>query len=63
MEVDLKRHIAAVITPDPTLVRGSAPTFIVDSEEQRDHFVATLTNILRGAPHDLGNGVIIIVKH
>lgn len=63
MEVDLKRHIAAVITSDPELVRGGAPTFIVDSEEQRDHFVANLTNILRGAPHDLGNGVIIIVKH
>lgn len=63
MDIDVKREIVAVITLEPDRVAGGVPIFVVRDESEREKLSATLSVILRGAVHDLGNGTFILVKH
>lgn len=63
MEVDVKREIVAVVTLNADVVRGSAPTFIANDHEEREKIATSLSVILQGAIHDLGNGALVVVKH
>lgn len=64
MEIDISKLILAVITEEPQLVSGGgAPIFIASSQEEKEEMALNLSRILGGMIHDLGNGVLFIVKH
>lgn len=63
MEIDVKREIAAVVTLNPAGVAGGAPVFVARNEEERTRMTESLSAIMQGVVHDLGNGITIIVKH
>jgi hypothetical protein len=44
-------------------VFDGAPIFIASSQEEKEEMALNLSKILGGMIHDLGNGVLFIVKH
>ena len=64
MEIQLTKQIIAIITLDKEKVyAGSAPIFVAEDEEEQQRIAMYITRITFGMVHDLGNGVLIIVKH
>lgn len=64
MEIEIKDYILAIITTDAAKVMGgSCPVFIAAGQEQQEKMTLVLSRILGGIPHDLENGVYLIVKH
>jgi len=62
MEVTVQKAVLAIITDDPKKASG-APTFVVPDEPKRQHVARVLSRILQGQVHDLGDGMLIVVKH
>ncbi|HHU63825.1 MAG TPA: hypothetical protein GXZ32_06445 [Clostridiales bacterium] len=64
MEIQLTKQIIAIVTLDKEKVyAGSAPVFVAEDEEEQQRIAMYITRITFGMVHDLGNGVLIIVKH
>lgn len=64
MEIDTGKRIMGVITQDPSLVLGGAPTvFYAKDRIEQDRIATYLARITEGVVHDLENGVYIVVKH
>lgn len=62
MEVTVQKVILAIVTDDPAKASG-APTFVAREEERRQYLATVLSRILQGQAHDLGEGILIVVKH
>lgn len=62
MEVTIQKAILAAITDDLAKVSG-VPAFLAGDEQSRQKKALYLSRILQGAVHDLGDGVLIVVKH
>lgn len=64
MDTAGETRILAVVTPDSGLVGpGGAPVFLAHSQEEQERLALLLARITGGVPHDLENGVYIVVKH
>jgi hypothetical protein len=64
MEIQLTKQIIAIVTLDKEKVyAGSAPIFVAENEEEQQRIAMYITRITFGMVHDLGNGILIIVKH
>lgn len=64
MDIEIKDYLLAIITINPESVSGGGcPVFIAKDEEQQQKISLLLSRILGGIPHDLENGVYLIVKH
>ena len=64
MEIQLTKQIIAIVTLDKEKVyAGSAPIFVAENEEEQQRIAMYITRITFGMVHDLGNGVLIIVRH
>mgnify|MGYP000922542023 FL=1 len=64
MEIQLTKQIIAIVTLDKEKVyAGSAPIFVAEDEEEQQRIAMYITRITFGMVHDLGKGVLIIVKH
>ncbi|HHY75151.1 MAG TPA: hypothetical protein GX500_00040 [Firmicutes bacterium] len=62
MEVTIQKAILAAVVDDPSKVSG-VPTFVAKDDASRQNKALYLSRILQGAVHDLGDGVLIVVKH
>ncbi|HHW17991.1 MAG TPA: hypothetical protein GXX30_03700 [Firmicutes bacterium] len=62
MEVTIQKVILCAVADGPGKVAG-VPTFYARDEESRQKKALYLSRILQGAVHDLGDGVLIVVKH
>ncbi|MGI6112768.1 MAG: capping complex subunit for YIEGIA [Mahellales bacterium] len=64
MEIQLTKQIIAIVTLDKEKVyAGSAPIFVAENEDEQQRIAMYITRITFGMVHDLGNGILIIVKH
>ncbi|NLA60676.1 MAG: hypothetical protein GX863_06190 [Firmicutes bacterium] len=62
MEVTIQKVVLAAITDDLSKVSG-VPAFLAKDDASRQTKAMYLSRILQGAVHDLGDGVLIVVKH
>ncbi|MBE3519984.1 MAG: hypothetical protein IMW97_06750 [Firmicutes bacterium] len=62
VEVTIQKTVLAIVTDDPRKASG-APTFVVPDESRRQHVATILSRILQGQVHDLGDGMLIVVRH
>jgi hypothetical protein len=62
MEITIQKAILCAITDDPQKVQG-LPVFMGESAEARQKKALYLGRILQGVIHDLGDDVLIVVKH
>ncbi|MGI6642765.1 MAG: capping complex subunit for YIEGIA [Bacillota bacterium] len=62
MEVTIQKAVLCAVTDDLAKVAG-VPAFVASDEESRQKKARYLSRILQGAVHDLGDGVLIVVKH
>ena len=62
VEVTVQKAVLCAITDDLAKVSGM-PAFLAKSEESRQKKATYLSRILQGVVHDLGDGVLIVVKH
>ena len=64
MDIIITKVILAIVTHKPDKVANSGvPTFICDSEEERDKVAFNLSKLTDSVIHDLENGVLVAVKH
>ncbi|HZK34951.1 MAG TPA: hypothetical protein VFD33_06550 [Bacillota bacterium] len=64
MDITITKAILAIITNRPEKVgNSSVPTFICDNEEERDRVAFNLSKLTDSVIHDLGNGVLVAVRH
>ena len=62
MEVTIQKTVVCAVTDDLGKVNG-VPVFLAKDDESRQKKATCLSRILQGAVHDLGDGVLIVVKH
>jgi hypothetical protein len=62
MEVTIQKAVMCAVTDDLAKVAG-VPAFLANDDEARQKKATYLSRILQGAVHDLGDGVLIVVKH
>jgi hypothetical protein len=62
LEVTIQKAVLAAITDDPAKVSG-VPVFVAQDDDSRQKKALYLSRILQAAVHDLGDGVLIVVKH
>ncbi len=62
LEVTIQKAILAAVTDDLSRVSG-VPAFVAKDDDSRQKKALYLSRILQGAVHDLGDGVLIVVKH
>lgn len=62
MEITIQKAVLCAITDDLAKVSG-VPAFLARDDEARQVKARYLSRILQGAVHDLGDGVLIVVKH
>ncbi len=62
MEVTLQKVVLCAVTDDLSKLSG-VPAFLALSNEERQKKALRLGRILEGVVHDLGDGVLIVVKH
>jgi hypothetical protein len=62
LEITLQKIILCVVAGDHGKVNG-VPVFIGENEEIRQSKAKYLSRILQGAVHDLGDGILVVVKH
>ncbi|WP_028561314.1 capping complex subunit for YIEGIA [Paenibacillus pinihumi] len=55
--------IVAVVTTKKDMVRGGAPIFFEENQQQVEETAFLLEKILDASVHDLKNGTLIIVNH
>lgn len=62
MEITIQKVVLCAIADTRDKVSG-VPAFIVENEPLRQSVATYLARILQGVVHDLGNGVLVVVKH
>jgi len=62
LEITIQKFILCAVTDKPDKVFG-LPTFIAKDQEARQKKALYLSRILQGVVHDLGDGVLVVVKH
>jgi hypothetical protein len=62
LEVIIQKAVLAAITDDLSKVAG-VPVFLAKDDGSRQKKASYLSRILQGVVHDLGDGVLIVVKH
>ncbi|HHT84143.1 MAG: capping complex subunit for YIEGIA [Bacillota bacterium] len=62
MEITISGMIICAVTDDGAKVKD-VPAFIVKEEAARQEKARLLSRILKAAVHDLGDGVLIVVRH
>jgi len=62
LEITINKVILCAVTDDCAKIQG-IPAFIVKSEAALQERAMLLSRILQGAVHDMGDGVLIVVKH
>jgi len=62
LEITIQKFILCAVAKEPGKVSG-VPLFVAEDEESRQKKALYLSRILQGAVHDLGDGVLIVVKH
>ncbi len=58
-----KKWISACVTVHRQKVRGGIPIFYADDDQEMKSIASLLADVVNGVPHDLGNGVYIVVQH
>ena len=59
-----QEKILAIVTTDKGKVLNSgAPVFLVGDRKEQERLSLILGRILKGMPHDLENGVYVIIRH
>lgn len=62
LEITIQKYILCAVVQDPSKVLG-LPCFVAKDEDSAQKKALYLSRILQGAVHDLGDGVLIVVKH
>lgn len=62
MEITIQKAVLCAVTDDLAKVSG-VPAFLARDDASRQHKAVYLSRILAGMVHDLGDGVLIVVKH
>lgn len=62
MEIVIQKVILCAVVNDFSKIQD-IPAFIAKDEDSRQEKAMLLSRILQGAVHDIGNGVLIVVKH
>jgi hypothetical protein len=62
MEVAIKKMILAAVTTEDRNIRG-VPVFHAEDEDEKQLIALTLSRVLEAVAHDIGNGILILVKH
>lgn len=62
MEITIQKAVLCAVTDDLAKVSG-VPAFLASNDESRQAKALYLSRILAGMVHDLGDGVLIVVKH
>lgn len=62
MEVTIQKSVLCAVTDDLSKVAG-VPAFLATDDLSRQDKAGYLGRILQAAVHDLGDGVLIVVKH
>jgi hypothetical protein len=62
LEVTFSGIILCAVTDDGAKIQA-IPAFVVRDEAARQEKARLLSRILKGAVHDLGDGVLIVVRH
>ncbi len=62
MEITIRKAVLCAVTDDLYKVAG-LPVFVAKDEESRQLKAGYLGSILGGVVHDLGDNVLIVVKH
>jgi len=62
LEIVIQKAILCAVVNDFSKVRD-IPAFIATDENTRQEKAMLLSRILQGAVHDIGDGVLIVVKH
>ncbi|TCS93413.1 capping complex subunit for YIEGIA [Hazenella coriacea] len=59
----IQKAIMAIITMNPTQIKGGVPVFIADNQEEFQHKAFVLEKILDGMAHEVDPQTMIIVRH
>ncbi|MGI6162463.1 MAG: capping complex subunit for YIEGIA [Bacillota bacterium] len=62
MEITIQKAILCAVAGDPGMIQD-IPAIIVKDKDARQEKAMLLSRILQGAVHDMGDGVLIVVKH
>lgn len=62
LEITISGMILCAVTDDGAKMNG-IPAFIMKSEAARQEKARLLSRILKGAVHDVGDGVLIVVRY
>ncbi len=62
MDVTIQKAVMCAVTDDLAKVAG-VPAFVAHDDQSRQKKALYLSRILAGVVHDLGDGVLIVVKH
>lgn len=62
MQVSITKMVLAAVAADGKNVSG-IPVFYAEDEKERARIATILSRVLEAVAHDLGNGVLVIVKH
>lgn len=62
MEITIQKAVLCAVVDDLTKVSG-VPAFLASDEEASQKKAHSLARILEAVVHDLGDGVLILVKH
>lgn len=62
MEITIQQAVLCAVADDLSKVSG-VPAFLAPDDESRQLKARYLSRILAGVVHDLGDGVLIVVKH
>ncbi len=62
MEVTIQKAVLCAVTDDISKV-GGVPAFLAKDDESRQRKAMYLSRILQGVVHDLGDGVLVVVRH
>ena len=62
MEITVQKVVLCAVTDDFKKVAG-VPVFQASTEDSRQEKAQYLSRILEGVVHNLGDGVLIVVKH
>lgn len=62
MQVTIQKAVMCAVADDLSKVSG-VPAFLARDDQARQKKALYLSRILEGVVHDLGDGVLIVVKH
>jgi hypothetical protein len=62
VEVTIQKAVLCAVTDDLSKVAG-VPAFLATDDPSRQDKARYLARILQASVHDLGDGILIVVKH